>query len=132
MLYFPISCYFPWPCFFRSASRSPASTFFVDLGGGGGVPALCLNFGPSSELGVNGVVGSQLHFHGIFSFVSFFRILLHSMPGLLQLPQICQRIIFLYVILRRVLPFRCPPPFTKYGGSQPQSRFVKPASFPQA
>ena len=48
MLYFPISCYFPWPCFFRSASRSPASTFFVDLGGGGGA-ALCLNFGARGQ-----------------------------------------------------------------------------------
>ena len=50
-------------------------------------------------------------FHGIFSFVPLFRILLHSMPGLLQLPQIRQRVIFPYVIFRRgPSPFVAPLP----------------------
>ena len=56
-------------------------------------------------------------------FFFLFRMLLHFMPGLLQWPQI--QVIFLYVISCRG------PPFTKYGRSQPQSSFVKPASFPQ-
>ena len=29
---FQINCYFPWPCFFRSVSRSSTSAFFVALG----------------------------------------------------------------------------------------------------
>ena len=51
--------------FFFTLFYSPSS---LTLGG----PALCLNFGPSSELGVNeGVVPLLLVYFRVFSFIKF-------------------------------------------------------------
>ena len=55
-----------------------------------GGPALCLNFGPSSELGVNeGVVPLLLAYFRVFSFIKFlpflYRVLFHFIPKLVLL-----------------------------------------------
>ena len=78
---------------------------------------LCLNFGPSSELGANeGVVPLLLVYFRVFSFIKFlpflYRVLFHFIPKLVLL-------LLLPVISRCVvagdLPFRWLPSFAEYG-----------------
>ena len=98
-----------------------------------GGPALCLNFGPSSELGVNEGVGSLLvsfflGFHGIFSFAPLVGSSFFPCQGCCSCRKFVKGWYSSMWYYAGALPFRWPPPFTKYGRSLPQSSFVPPLS----